>query len=188
MNAASLGRGLVILDRDGVINRDSDAFIKNTAEWRPLPGAIEAIAALSGGGFTLAVATNQSGIARGLFNQGALDAMHHKMIELVDAAGGRINKTVICPHGPDDGCACRKPKPGLLEQLANHFETSLAGVPVIGDSLRDLEAAAAVDAKPILVRTGKGARTEAALPERFANIAVYDDLAAAAHALLGEAC
>ena len=187
MSAASLGKGLVILDRDGVINHDSDAFIKSPEEWQPLPGSIEAIGALSGGGFTLAVASNQSGIARGLFNQAGLDAMHHKMFELVDAAGGRINKIVICPHGPDDSCDCRKPKPGLLEQLARHFETSLAGVPVIGDSLRDLEAAAAVDARPILVRTGKGARTEAALPERFANIAVYDDLAAAARALLAGA-
>jgi D-glycero-D-manno-heptose 1,7-bisphosphate phosphatase len=187
MNAASLGRGLVILDRDGVINRDSDKFIKNADEWQPLPGSIEAVAALSGGGFTLAVASNQSGIARGLFDQVALDAMHHKMLELIDAAGGRVGKIVICPHGPDDGCDCRKPRPGLLEQLASHFETSLVGVPVIGDSLRDLEAAAAVDAKPILVRTGKGERTEAALPERFANVAVYDDLAAAAHALLAEA-
>ena len=187
MNAASRGRGLVILDRDGVINRDSDAFIKSAGEWQPLPGSIEAIAALSDGGFTLAVASNQSGIARGLFDQRDLDAMHHKLLGLVDAAGGRISKIVICPHGPDDGCDCRKPRPGLLEQLATHFEASLAGVPVIGDSLRDLEAAAAVDARPILVRTGKGARTEAALPERFANIAVYDDLAAAAHALLTEA-
>jgi D-glycero-D-manno-heptose 1,7-bisphosphate phosphatase len=187
MNAASLGRGLVILDRDGVINRDSDEFIKTSDEWQPLPGSIEAVAALSKGGFTLAVASNQSGIARGFFDQRALDAMHHKMLDLVDAAGGHVNKIVICPHGPDDGCDCRKPKAGLLEQLAGHFEASLAGVPVIGDSLRDLEAAAAVDARPILVRTGKGTRTEAALPERFANVAVYDDLAAAAHALLEEA-
>jgi len=187
MNAARLGKGLIILDRDGVINNDSAAFIKNTDEWQPLPGSIEAIAALSEAGFTLAVASNQSGIARGLFDQRALDAMHHKMHELVDTAGGRISSIVICPHGPDAVCDCRKPKPGLLEQLADHFETSLAGVPVIGDSLRDLEAAAAVNARPILVRTGKGARTEAALPERFANVAVYDDLAAAASALLDEA-
>lgn len=187
MSAARLGKGLIILDRDGVINHDSDAFIKDTDEWQPLPGSIEAIAALSSAGFTLAVASNQSGIARGLFDQRALDAMHHKMHELVDAAGGRISNIVICPHGPDDGCDCRKPKPGLLEQLAQHFETSLAGVPVIGDSLRDLEAAAAVGAKPILVRTGNGTRTEAALPERFANIAVYNDLAAAASGLLEEA-
>jgi len=184
MNAASLGKGLIVLDRDGVINRDSDAFVKSAEEWHALPGSIDAIAALSGAGFTLAVASNQSGIARGLLDQGALDAMHHKMHELVDSAGGRISKIVVCPHGPDDGCDCRKPKPGLLEQLALHFETSLAGVPVIGDSLRDLEAAAAVGAKPILVRTGNGARTEPALPERFANISVFDDLAAAARALL----
>ena len=187
MSAARLGRGLVILDRDGVINRDSDKFIKDADVWQALPGSMDAIAALSGGGFTLAVASNQSGIARGLFDQRALDAMHHKMLGFVAAAGGRINKIVICPHGPDDGCDCRKPRSGLLEQLARHFETSLVGVPVIGDSLRDLEAAAAVDARPILEHTGKGARTEAALPERFANIAVYDDLAAAARALLAEA-
>jgi D-glycero-D-manno-heptose 1,7-bisphosphate phosphatase len=184
MSAANLGRGLIILDRDGVINRDSNAFIKTSAEWQPLPGSIEAIAALTGAGFTLAVASNQSGIARGLFDQDALDAMHHKMLSLIDTAGGRINKIVICPHGPDDGCDCRKPKPGLLEQLARYFETSLAGVPVIGDAQRDLEAAAAVGASPILVRSGKGAKTEAALPERFVNVPVYDDLDAAARALI----
>lgn len=184
MSAANLGRGLVILDRDGVINRDSDAFIRNARQWQPLPGSIEAIAALAAAGFTIAVASNQSGIARGLFDQAALDAMHHKMLELISAAGGRINKIVICPHGPDDGCNCRKPRPGLLEQLAAYFETSLAGVPVVGDALRDLEAAAAVGANPILVRSGKGARTESALPERFANVPVYDDLAAAAQALI----
>ena len=187
MNADSLGRGLIILDRDGVINEDSDNYIKNADEWQALPGSLAAIAVLSSAGFTLAVASNQSGIARGLFDQAALDAMHHKMLELVDGAGGRISKVVICPHGPDDGCDCRKPMPGLLEQLAIHFETSLTGVPVIGDALRDLEAAAAVGATPILVRTGKGVRTEAALPERFANIAVYDDLADVARALLEEA-
>ena len=185
MSAAKLGKGLVILDRDGVINRDSAAFIKNTEEWQPLPGSIEAIAALSEAGFTLAVASNQSGIARGLFDQAALDAMHHKMLELISNAGGRINKIVICPHGPDEGCDCRKPRPGLLEQLGAYFETPLTGVPVIGDALRDLEAAAAVGPSPVLVRSGKGAKTEQALPERFVNIPVYDDLAAAAHALIG---
>lgn len=184
MSGANLGNGLVILDRDGVINRDSDVFVKNADEWQPLPGSIEAIAALTAAGFTLAVASNQSGIARGLFDQAALDTMHHKMLQLVDAAGGRINKIVICPHGPDDACDCRKPKPGLFEQLARYFETSLAGVPAIGDALRDLEAAAAAGASPILVRTGKGAETEMALPERFVNIPVYDDLAAAARALI----
>jgi D-glycero-D-manno-heptose 1,7-bisphosphate phosphatase len=184
MNGAKLGKGLVILDRDGVINRDSDKFIRNSEEWQPLPGSIEAIAALTRAGFTLAVASNQSGLARGLFDQAALDAMHHKMLALIDAAGGRINKIVICPHGPDDACDCRKPRPGLLEQLADYFETSLVGVPVIGDALRDLEAAAAVGASPILVRTGKGADTEGALPERFMNVPIYDDLAAASLALI----
>ena len=187
MNPTSLGKGLVVLDRDGVINHDSDEYIKTTEEWRPLPGSMEAIASLSDAGYTVAVASNQSGLARGYFDQPALDAMHHKMLGLVDAAGGCINKIVICPHGPDDGCDCRKPKPGLLEQLAEHFETTLAGVPVVGDALRDLEAAAAVGARPVLVRTGKGGRTEASLPERFANVAVYDDLAQAVDALLEEA-
>ena len=162
-------------------------FIKNNEEWQPIPGSIEAIAALTAAGFTLAVASNQSGIARGLFDQGALDAMHAKMLRLVHEAGGRIGRIVVCPHGPDDACDCRKPKPGLLEQLARHFDTSLDDVPVIGDSLRDLEAAAAVGARPILVRTGKGRGTEASLPEQFAGVPVYDDLAAAARALIGEA-
>jgi len=187
MRAESLGKGLVILDRDGVINQDSAAFIKNEAEWQPIPGSIEAIAALAQAGFTLAVASNQSGIARGLFDQQALDRMHAKMLRLVHDAGGRISRIVICPHGPDDACECRKPKPGMLEQLARHFDTSLEGVPVIGDALRDLEAAAAVGARPVLVRTGKGRDTEKALPARFAGVPVYEDLAAAARALIAGA-
>ena len=186
MGEQALGRGLVILDRDGVINRDSDAYIKSVDEWQPLPGSIDAIAAMTVAGFTIAVATNQSGLARGLFDQAALDAMHHKMHELVDAAGGRISKIVVCPHGPDDDCDCRKPKPGLLIQLAQHFNTELDDVPVIGDALRDLQAAVTVNARPVLVRTGKGARTEAALPDSLADIAVYDNLAAAAQALVAE--
>ena len=184
MSAESLGKGLVILDRDGVINHDSAAFIKSENEWRPIPGSLEAIAALTGAGFTLAVASNQSGIARGLFGQDALDAMHAKMLSLVHDAGGHISRIVICPHSPDDGCDCRKPKPGMLEQLARHFDTSLDGVPVIGDSLRDLEAAAAVGARPMLVRTGKGRKTEAELPAWLADTPVYDDLAAASRALI----
>jgi D-glycero-D-manno-heptose 1,7-bisphosphate phosphatase len=187
MSAAGIGKGLIILDRDGVINYDSDDFIKSADEWRPVPGSLEAIAALTKAGFTLAIASNQSGIARGLFDQHALDAMHAKMLGLINDAGGRIGRVVICPHGPDDGCDCRKPRAGMLEQLARHFDTPLAGVPVIGDALRDLEAAAAVGARPILVRTGKGLRTEAALPERFAGVTVYDDLATAAQALIDEA-
>lgn len=183
--ASSLGpRGLVILDRDGVINRDSKAFVKAAAEWVPLPGSIEAIAALSDAGFTLAVASNQSGLARGLFDRAALRAMHRKLRRLVSAAGGRVDRIVVCPHGPDDGCSCRKPLPGLLHRLARHYDVPLDGVPVIGDSLRDLEAARAAGATPILVRTGNGTRTESALDGELARIRIYDDLAAAAAALV----
>ena len=113
--------------------------------------------------------------------------MHAKMLRLIHDAGGRISRIVFCPHGPDDACDCRKPKPGLLEQLARHFDTSLEGVAVVGDSLRDLQAAAAASARPILVRSGKGRKTEAALPKQFADVPVYDDLAAAARALIDEA-
>ncbi|MBT8081656.1 MAG: D-glycero-beta-D-manno-heptose 1,7-bisphosphate 7-phosphatase [Gammaproteobacteria bacterium] len=185
MSAGGGAGGLVILDRDGVINRDSAQFVKTLDEWRPLPGSIEAIAALSRAGFTVAVASNQSGLARGLLDRKTLRAMHRKLRRLVASQGGRVDRIVVCPHGPDDGCRCRKPAPGLLERLARHYGRSLAGVPVIGDSLRDLEAAAAAGARPVLVRTGNGARTEEQLPDAFRDIPVYDDLAAAATALCG---
>ncbi len=177
-------KGLVVLDRDGVINRDSSTFIKSVAEWVPLPGSIDAIASLSKAGYIVAVASNQSGLARGLFTRNALTAMHRKLRRLVANEGGHVARIVVCPHGPAEGCACRKPEPGLLTRLAKHFGVSIQGVPVIGDSLRDLEAAAAVGAIPILVRTGKGRSTESQLCARLANIAVYDDLAAAAGGLL----
>ncbi len=185
MAAALAPRGLGILDRDGVINRDSDAFVKSPVEWLPLPGSIDAIAALSNAGYTVTVASNQSGLARGLFDRSALRAMHRKMRRLVNAAGGHVDRIVVCPHGPDGGCSCRKPLPGLLLRLAKHYDTSLDTVPVIGDSTRDLQAARAAGATPVLVRTGNGARTEASLPADLANVAVYDDLAAAAAALIG---
>ncbi len=183
--AAPLGpKGLVILDRDGVINRDSREFIKSADEWLPLPGSIEAIARLSKAGFTVAVASNQSGLARGLFDRGALDSMHRKLQGLVAARGGEVDHIEVCPHGPDDGCDCRKPAPGLYERLARHYGISLDGTPAVGDSLRDLEAAAAAGATPILVRTGNGRITEAALPAEFRDVAVYDDLEAVAEALV----
>jgi D-glycero-D-manno-heptose 1,7-bisphosphate phosphatase len=183
--AARLGpKGLVILDRDGVINRDSPDFVKSTEEWLPLPGSIEAIAALSRGGYTIAIASNQSGLARGLLDRRALRAMHRKLRRLVAAEGGRIDRIEVCPHGPGDGCRCRKPAPGLYERLARRYDTSLRGTPAIGDSLRDLEAAAAAGASPILVRTGNGRKTESSLPTDLQNIPVYDDLAAAAKDLL----
>lgn len=173
-------KGLVILDRDGVINQDSSEFVKSVDEWLPLDGSIEAIARLSAAGFTVAVASNQSGLARGLFDDEALLAMHQKLHDLVAAEGGRVDRIVICPHGPDDDCDCRKPKPGLLLGLGRHYGISLAGVPVVGDSLRDLQAATAAGARPILVRTGNGARTEQQLPDEFGAVDVFDDLAAVA--------
>lgn len=185
MGAATGPRGLLILDRDGVVNRDSTAFVKNVDEFEPLPGSIEAIATLHEAGYTVTVASNQSGLARGLFDRRALRAMHRKLRRLVAAAGGRVDRIVVCPHGPDDGCRCRKPAPGLLQRLARHYEVSLAGVPAIGDSLRDLEAAQAAGATPILVRTGNGRKSEAALHGALRSVDVFDDLAAAARALVG---
>jgi D-glycero-D-manno-heptose 1,7-bisphosphate phosphatase len=186
MTAALPRRGLLVLDRDGVINRDSAEFVKTPDEWLPLPGSIEAISALSRAGFAIAVATNQSGLGRGLIDEATLAAMHDKFRGLVSEAGGQVDLIVYCPHHPDDDCDCRKPKPGLFEQIAEHFQTGVDGVPAIGDSLRDLEAAAAAGASPILVRTGNGARTEAALSGELACIPVFDDLAGAALHLLSD--
>lgn len=177
---------LVILDRDGVINRDSSDFVKSADEWIPLDGSILAIAALSKAGFTVAIASNQSGLARGLFEQAALDTMHEKLNGLVSAAGGRVDRIVVCPHGPGGGCDCRKPKAGMLYEIARHYAVSLRGVPIIGDSLRDLQAAVAAQARPILVRTGNGQQTAEKLPAEFAEIDVYENLAAAATALIAE--
>jgi len=178
------GVKLVVLDRDGTINRDSAAYIKSPEEWIPLPGSAEAIAGLNRAGFTVAVASNQSGLARGLFDEATLAKIHDKMYAVVREAGGDIDRIVWCPHHPDDGCDCRKPRPGLLHRLAGYYGIGLEGVPVIGDSARDLEAARAVGARPVLVRTGNGRRTEA---EGTAGEAeVLDDLAAAAAALTGE--
>jgi len=176
----------VILDRDGVINRESTEFVKTPDEWLPLPGSIQAIASLSEAGYTVAIASNQSGLARGFFDRNALRAMHRKLRKLVSAAGGHIDRIVVCPHGPDDGCECRKPKPGLLYRLGRHYRTDLARTPIIGDSLRDLEAAAHAGARPILVRTGNGRKTECALAGPLAGTEVFDDLAAAAAVLVKE--
>lgn len=175
---------LVILDRDGVINQDSENFVKSADEWIPLPGSVDAIARLSKAGFTVAIASNQSGLARGLVDRRALRAMHRKLRRLVATHGGHVDRIVVCPHGPNDGCNCRKPKPGLLTRLARHYRTSLHGVPVIGDSMRDLEAATSAGAQPILVRTGNGLKTEGSLVGPLANIDVFDNLAAAADSLI----
>jgi len=173
---------LLILDRDGVINYDSDAYIKSVAEWIPLPGSIEAIAQLSKAGWTVAIATNQSGIARGYYDIATLDAMHARLRMLVAAQGGDLGLVVYCPHGPDEGCECRKPKPGMLKTIAEHYNVPLAGLWFVGDSLGDLEAAKAVDSQPVLVKTGKGEKTQAKnLP---VGTLIFDDLAAVAAELI----
>lgn len=174
---------LVILDRDGVINVDSEHYIKSPAEWKPLPGSLEAIAKLTQGGYKVVVATNQSGIGRGLFDMDTLNAIHDKMHRSVQSFGGRIDAIYYCPHPADSTCNCRKPRPGMLERIGGCFNIDLAGIPAIGDSLRDLEAAAAVGAQPMLVLTGKGKKTQAEnkMPK---GTLVFDDLAAAvAHIL-----
>jgi len=176
---------LVILDRDGVINEDSKEFIKTPAEWRPLPGSVEAIARLTAGGFTVTVATNQSGLGRGLLDEPTLASIHRKMLEAVTSAGGRIAAIHYCPHLPEDRCDCRKPQPGLLREIAERFHTSLRAVPVIGDSGRDMEAARRVGARPMLVLTGSGRKALADLSDRE-HLEVYDDLGAAADRLLAE--
>lgn len=179
---------LVILDRDGVINRDSDHYIKTLDEWIPYPAAIEAMARLSRAGWLVAVATNQSGIARGYFDVATLGKMHAHLIEMVAAAGGHIDHIAYCPHVDDDGCDCRKPLPGLLEQIqrALHLET-LKGSWIVGDSLRDLQAGVAVGCRRALVRTGKGERTLARHPElgrKGTGTLIFDDLAGFADWLL----
>ena len=173
---------LLMLDRDGVINYDSDAYIKSVEEWTPLPGSVEAIAQLSKAGWRVAVATNQSGIARGYYDIATLDAMHQRLRALVAEQGGELGLIVYCPHGPDEGCDCRKPKPGLLKTIAAHYQVELARVWFVGDSISDLEAAKAVDCQPVLVKTGKGEKTLGkTLP---VGTLIFDDLAAIAAELI----
>ena len=174
---------LIMLDRDGVINQDSDQYIKSPAEWKPVKGSIEAIARLTQGGWRIVVATNQAGIARGLFDMSTLNAIHDVMHRSVIQAGGRIEAIFFCPHAADAGCDCRKPKPGMLRDIERRLNIPLAGVPFVGDSLRDMQAAAAAGARPILVLTGKGRKTREAggLPE---GTEVFADLAAVAAHLL----
>jgi D-glycero-D-manno-heptose 1,7-bisphosphate phosphatase len=173
---------LIILDRDGVINHDSAAFIKGPEEWKPIPGSLEAIARLTQEGYRVVIATNQSGISRGLFDMATLNAVNAKMHKMVSQAGGRIEAIFYCPDTAESDSPYRKPKPGMFVEIGERFATPLEGVPAVGDSLRDLEAAAAAKAQPILVLTGKGAKTLEAggLPE---GTRVFPDLAAVAVAL-----
>lgn len=167
---------LVILDRDGTINADREDYIKSAEEWVALPGSPEGVARLNEAGFHVVVVTNQSGIGRGLFDMATLNAMHLKMHAELARVGGRVDAVFFCPHAPDEACGCRKPKPGLFEQVAQRYGVSLRGMPAIGDSLRDLKAGATVGCLPILVHTGKGEKTKAEgnLPEgtlEFADLA-----------------
>ena len=174
---------LIILDRDGVINHDSAAYIKSPQEWRPIPGSLNAISRLNQAGFHVIVASNQSGIGRGLFDMAALNAIHDKMHKALAQAGGRVDAIFFCPHAADDHCTCRKPKAGMLEDIAHRLNTNLKGVPMVGDSIRDLQAAVAAEASPILVLTGNGRKTRRAggLPP---DTPVFTDLASAVNALV----
>ncbi|MDH5325369.1 MAG: D-glycero-beta-D-manno-heptose 1,7-bisphosphate 7-phosphatase [Gammaproteobacteria bacterium] len=178
----------IILDRDGVINADSDSYIKSPEEFVPIPGSLEAIARLNRAGYRVLVATNQSGIARGYFDEAILAQMHDKLRRGLQALGGEVARIVFCPHGPDDGCSCRKPKPGMLLELIQIYGLNSADIPVVGDSLRDLEAAVAVGANPVLVKTGKGERTLAKIRDDsdplWQDLPVYDNLAAAVDDIL----
>ena len=169
---------LVIVDRDGTINEDSDEFIKSPAEWRPIPGSLEAIARLTQAGYRVVVATNQSGIARGLLDTAALIAIHDRLQHEAALAGGRVDAFFFCPHAADSSCECRKPKPGMLREIARRFNVSLSDSYMVGDAQRDLDATAAAGAKPVLVLTGKGEKTRAGgrLPpdtEVFADLAAF---------------
>lgn len=179
---------LIILDRDGVINHDSDAFVKNADEWLPIKGSIDAIARLSQAGFTVVVATNQSGLGRGLFQLSDLTAMHDKMSRLIHAAGGTLAGIFYCPHHPDEHCACRKPKAGLIDNIEQQLAISADGAIMIGDSLRDLQAGLVKGCRPVLVKTGKGEKTLTQIQSDAAitlpDLSVYNNLADAANALI----
>lgn len=172
-----MGMKFIILDRDGVINQDSDLFIKSPDEWIALPGSLEAIARLNEANYRVVVATNQSGIGRGLFDMNTFNAINDKMTKALVQVGGRLDAIFFCPHSSDSTCECRKPKPGMFREIGQRFNVDLNGVPCVGDSLRDLQAGAAVGCSPYLVKTGKGMGTLEAgkLPE---GTQVFDNLSA----------
>lgn len=175
---------LVMLDRDGVINEDSPDFIKSIAEWKPIPGSIEAVARLSHAGFRVYVCSNQSGIGRGLMDFDALFAIHDRLQRAVAELGGRVDAIAFAPEHPDNATEMRKPQPGMLKDLARRLQVDLERVPFIGDSLADVQAARAAGAQPILVRSGNGRETERANRAELEGVPIYDDLAAAATALI----
>lgn len=176
---------LVILDRDGVINHDSDNYIKSVQEWVPIPGSIGAIVRLSQAGYKILIATNQSGLARGLFDEITLANIHSYMCSLIENAGGQIDAVFYCPHGPDDGCTCRKPLPGMLNQMEQEFDLSVQNAFFIGDTEKDIDVALSKLCRPILVRTGKGADVEKQLStEKKECVLIVDDLDSAVDFIL----
>ncbi len=182
---------LIILDRDGVINEDAGDYIKSAEEWQPIPGSIEAIARLSRAGFTPVVATNQSGLARGLFDLDDLEAMHAKLTTLVEENGGKLEAIFYCPHHPDDDCKCRMPRTGMLDAIEAEFNTSVQSTWFVGDTLQDLQAGLTKGCRPCLVRTGRGQETEVQLaelldPVDLEQVRIFDHLDAAVTALLSE--
>jgi len=172
-----MGDSIIILDRDGVINIDSADYIKSAEEWMPIPGSILAIARLFQAGFKIYVATNQAGLARQKFSQKDLDAMHRKLIRLVSDAGGRIEQIFYCPHHPEADCACRKPRPGLIEQIRQYHSSPIATISFVGDSVKDIEAAINGNCQPVLVLTGNGQATLETLLQRGMALEVFADLA-----------
>lgn len=174
---------LVILDRDGVINVEQVDFISSPADWHPIPGSLEAIARLNQHGYLVAIATNQAGISRGLFDMHALNAIHQKLHLAAQAVGAHVDAIFFCPHAADEFCDCRKPRPGMLKAIGERFDVSLQGVPMVGDALRDMHAAFEVGCAPYLVKTGKGEKTleKGGLPP---GTQVFDNLAAVVDRLL----
>lgn len=183
-----MAKQLVILDRDGVINQDSAEFIKSPDEWIPIKGSLEAIARLTQAGYEVVVITNQSGIGRGLLSADKLNQIHGKMLEQLRQLGGQIQTILFCPHLPDDGCTCRKPLPGMYEELGAHMGGNFAGVYSVGDSLRDLQAAQAAGATPVLVKTGNGKKTQKLIKDQaelaLDSTPIFDNLAGFVDALI----
>ncbi len=174
---------LLVIDRDGVINEEAEDFVKTPAEWIPIPGSLEAIARASKAGVRCVVMSNQSGLARGLLNIETLNAIHRKMSNMLWKMGGSVEAVFFCPHGPDEGCACRKPRPGMLEQIQKRTQVPFHAMAVIGDRATDVEAAQTVNAQPVLVKTGHGQATlESDIDLR--GTLVYDTLASAVDAII----
>jgi len=184
MNGNTQSARPVVLDRDGVINQDSDDYIKTPEEWIPIPGSLEAIAKLNHTGYRIIVATNQSGLGRGYFGIDAINAIHCRMRRELSVFGAQIEAIFLCPHAPEANCHCRKPFPGLLEDIAKRLRIDMTGIPVIGDSFRDIQAAVAVGAAPSLVLTGKGQSTVREYTDSLVDIPIHKDLSTAVNALL----